>query len=75
MELDTWIQHSMPSGAAPAMERVAMAGEIADVAMRYIEALDAGDSDSAHSELAALRVLCKERIAALRALPKRKEPR
>ena len=75
MELETWIQHSMPAASAPAMERVAMASEIADTAVRYIEALDAGDTDSARAELAALRELCKERTAALRALPKRTESR
>lgn len=75
MELEAWIQSSMPSSAAPILERVAMASEIADVAGRYIEALDAGHTDTARAELTVLRELCEERMAALKALPKRKEPR
>ena len=74
MELETWIQHIL-SSAEPTTERVAMASEIADVAVRYIEALDAGDADTARTELMVLRELCEERMAALRALPRRKEPR
>ena len=72
VELETWIQH-LSSSAEPTMERVAMASEIADVAVRYIHALDAGDADTARAELMVLRELCEERIAALRALPSRKE--
>jgi len=75
VELEAWIESSMPSSAAPTLERVAMASEIADVAGRYIEALDAGDTDTAGAELAVLRELCQERMAALRALPRRKELR
>jgi hypothetical protein len=75
VELEAWIQQSIPSRAEPALEWVAMASEIADVTVRYIEALDAGDADVARAELTVLRELCQERMAALRALPKRKEPR
>ena len=75
MELEAWIRDIMPSSAEPTMERVAMASEIADVAVRYIEALDAGDADTVRTELMVLRELCEERMAALRALPRRKEPR
>ncbi len=75
MELETWIQYSMSSSAEPTMERVAMTSEIADVAARYIEALDAGDAATARAELTVLRELCKERMAALRSLPRRREPR
>jgi hypothetical protein len=73
VELEAWIQYSMPSSAEATMEWVSMASEIADVAVRYIEALDAGDADTARAELTVLRELCDERTAALRALPKRKE--
>jgi hypothetical protein len=73
MELETWIQR-MSSSAEPITERVAMASEIADVTVRYIEALDAGEADTARAELTVLRELCAERMAALRALPRRKEP-
>ena len=74
MELETWIQH-ISSSAEPTTERVAMASEIADVAVRYIEALDVGDADTARAELTVLRGLCEEWMGALRALPRRKEPR
>jgi hypothetical protein len=45
-----------------------MASEIADVAVRYIEALDVGDADLARAELMVLREHCEERMAALRVL-------
>ena len=74
VDLEAWI-HSISSSAEASVERVAMASEIADVIVRFNQALDAGDADAARAELVVLRELCEERIAALRALPKRKGPR
>ena len=74
MELEAWI-HSMSSSAEAPVERVGTASAIADAVVRYIDALDAGNADAARAELAVLRELCQERMAALRAMPKRKEPR
>jgi len=73
--LETWIKSSIPSGAETTAVPVAMASEIADVATRYIRMLDAGDAEAARTELAVLRELCEERMAALGALPKRNAPR
>jgi hypothetical protein len=69
------MKSSIPSGAETTAAPVAMASEIADVATRYIRVLDAGDTEAARAELAVLRELCEERMAALAALPKRNERR
>ena len=74
LELEAWIQSLSSSGEAP-IERVAMASAIADAVVRYIEGLDAGNADAARAELAVLRELCQERMAALGALPRRSGPR
>jgi hypothetical protein len=75
VDLETWIKSSIPSSDETTAVPVAMASEIADVATRYIKVLDAGDAEAARAELAILRELCDERMAALGALPKRKGPR
>ncbi len=72
-DLEVWI-NSMSSSAEAPVERVAMASAIADSVVRYIDALDAGNADAARAELAVLRELCRERMAALGALPKRVAP-
>jgi hypothetical protein len=74
LDVEAWIR-CMSSDATPPVERVAMASEIADVMVRYIDALNADDADGARAELAVLRELCEERIAALKALPRRSGPR
>lgn len=73
MDLEAWIKSTSAStGEANALP-VAMASEIADVATRYVQHLDAGDTQAASAELVILRELCEERSAALRTLPKRTE--
>jgi hypothetical protein len=75
VDLETWIKSSIPSNGEMTAVPVAMASEIADVATRYIKVLDAGDAEAARAELAVLRELCEERMAALGALPKRDKSR
>ncbi len=75
MDLETWIKSSIPSSDETTVVPVAIASEIADVVTRYVKMLDAGDAEAARAELAVLRGLCEERMAALGALPKRNRSR
>jgi len=75
MDLETWIKSTIPSDGEATAVPVAIASEIADVAMRYIKMIDADEVEAARAELRVLRELCEERIAALSALPRRNEPR
>ena len=51
------------SSAETVVARVCALSEIADIATRYLRAMDVGDEVSAACELVELRRLCEERVA------------